>query len=212
LLASLLGGAALAAGGAESPGDAGRGAAVFAAKGCGRCHLPGDQGAGMGPALGEVRRPQGMLELAGRLWNHAPAMFAALETQGLPWPALTREEMADLAAYLQAEPTRDPRPDLFQGRVTLVRKGCLKCHTLRGEGGSAAIDLSTYHGRYESPVTWATTVWNHAPRMAAAASRLEVLYPRFSGDEMAHLFRFLQSAAATAGMDREGLPRAPRGI
>jgi cytochrome c len=153
-----------------------------------------------------------MLELAGRLWNHAPAMFAAFEQQGLPWPALTREEMADLAAYLQADPSRDPAPDLFRGRATLVRKGCLKCHRLRGEGGSAAIELSTYHGRYESPVTWAATVWNHAPRMAAVAARLDVLSPRFSGDEMAHLFRFLQSAAATAGRDREESSEPSRGI
>jgi cytochrome c551/c552 len=197
LLAATLTAVALAsaARAAEPPGDAGRGAAVFTAKGCGRCHLPSDRGPGMGPALGEVRRPQGTLELSGRLWNHAPAMFAAFEKQGLPWPEMTREEMADLAAYLQANPTRDPAPDLFRGRATLVRKGCLKCHRLQGEGGSAAIELAAYHGRYDSPMTWATAVWNHAPRMAAVAARLDVLYPRFSGDEMAHLFHFLQNAA-----------------
>jgi cytochrome c551/c552 len=197
LLAATLTGTVLAtaARGAEPPGDAGRGAAVFTAKGCGRCHLPGDRGPGMGPVLGEVRRPQGTLELAGRLWNHAPAMFAAFANQGLPWPGMTREEMADLGAYLQADRTRDPAPDLFRGRAVLVRKGCLKCHRLQGEGGSAAIELAADHDRYDSPVTWATTVWNHAPRMAAAAARLDVLYPRFSGEEMAYLFHFLQSAA-----------------
>jgi hypothetical protein len=36
--------------------------------------------------------------------------------------------------------------------------------------------------------------------MAADAARLGVLYPRFSGDEMAHLVEFLR--AATAGAPR----------
>jgi cytochrome c len=140
-----------------------------------------------------------MLELGGRLWNHAPGMFAAFAKEGLQWPDLTPEQMADLAAYLQAEPSRDPAPDLVQGHATLVRKGCLKCHRLRGEGGPVAIELTTYQGRYESPVAWATTVWNHAPRMAAAAARLDLRHPRFAGDEMANLFAFLRSAAAGAG-------------
>jgi len=193
--ATVLGGAARAA---DAPGDAARGAAVFTVTGCGRCHFPSERGQGMGPALGEIRRRQGMLELSGRLWNHAPGMFAAFETQGLRWPVMTREQMADLAAYLEADASRDPAPDLFRGRVVLVRKACLKCHRLAGEGGSTAIELTTDPGRYDSPTGWATAVWNHAPRMAAVAAQLDVLYPRFSGDEMAHLFGFLKSAAVAA--------------
>jgi mono/diheme cytochrome c family protein len=195
LLAGLLAAGAWAA---EPPGDATRGAALFTVKGCGRCHVPGERGQGMGPALSAIRRPQGMLELSGRLWNHAPGMFAAFATEGLQWPDLTPEQMADLAAYLQAEPSRDPAPDLFKGRVTLVHKGCLKCHRLQGEGGPVAIELTTDHGRYESPIRWAATVWNHAPRMATLSAQLDVLYPRFSGDEMANLFEFLKSTAAAA--------------
>jgi cytochrome c2 len=180
---------------AETPGDAGRGRAVFEQKQCARCHLPRGQ-QGVGPPLQDVRRPQGALELAGRLWNHAPAMFAVLTREGLEWPRITEEEMADLLAYLQADPSRDPAPDLFQGQVVLVRKGCLKCHRLRGEGGTVGIELTRYHRGYASPVAWATTIWNHSPRMAAQAARLGLLYPRCTGDEMVNLFGFLKSAAA----------------
>lgn len=200
LVALLLGGTVLALAGAaaaaQSVGDAARGRAVFDQKGCGRCHRPRDATQGMGPSLEVIGRPQGVLQLAGRLWNHVPAMFATVEREGSRWPEMTREQMADLMAYLQADPARDPTPDLAQGQVVLVRKGCLKCHRLRGEGGSVAIEFTTYHGRYESTVGWAVTVWSHAPRMAGHAARLGVLYPRFSGDEMAQLFEFLRSAAA----------------
>jgi len=183
---------------ADVPGDPARGRALFEEKHCARCHLPREQGRGMGPPLEVVRHPQGMLELAGRLWNHAPAMLASLGQQGLGWPALSATQMADLAAYLQADPARDPKPDLLQGQATLVRKGCLKCHRLNGEGGTVAIELTRYPGGYQSPVGWATSVWSHAPGMADQAERLGVLYPRFTGDEMTNLVAFLRSAAATA--------------
>ena len=197
-LAPCVAAVALAAPAADAPGDAGLGRAIFEGKGCGRCHLPQGQEQGMGPALEVIRRPQGAFQLAGRLWNHAPGMFATFEKEGLKWPEMAREQMADLMAYLMAEPSRDPAPDLFQGGVMVIRKGCLKCHQLQGEGSSAAIDLIRYHGRYESPVTWATTVWNHSPKMAGLAARSGILYPRFSGNEMGNLVEFLRGAAVAS--------------
>jgi hypothetical protein len=125
-------------------------------------------------------------------------MFAVYEKEGLRCPEMAQPEMADLMAYLGADPRRDPAPDLFQGQVMLVRKGCLKCHRLRKEGGSVGIELTQYHRGYDSPVGWATTVWNHAPRMAGHTERLGILYPRFAGDEMVNLLGLLRSAAASA--------------
>jgi mono/diheme cytochrome c family protein len=149
----------------------------------------------MGPALETIRRPQGTLQLAGRFWNHVPAMFAALEKQGLAWPELRREEMADLMAYFQAEPGRDPAPDLVRGQATLVHKGCLKCHRLRGEGGAMASELADDPARYESPIAWAAAIWKHSPRMAGRVAGVGLLYPRFAGDEMGNLVGFLRSVA-----------------
>jgi len=197
LLAAWFGAALLAAGPpaeAQAPGDVARGRAIFEQKQCARCHQPGGQ-AGLGPALEEVRRPQGGLELAGRIWNHAPVMFALLRQQGLDWPQIGAAEMADLMAYLRADPARDPAPDLQQGQVLLIRKGCLKCHRLRGEGGSVGIEFTRYHAGYQSPVAWATTIWNHSSRMAGHSARMGVLYPRFTGDEMVNLFGFLKGSA-----------------
>lgn len=200
LLVSVGVGAAGVARAADPTGDPARGRGIFEAKGCARCHVPLGQGAGVGvgPPLEVVRRPQGVIELAGRLWNHAPGMFGLFKREGLTWPDLTPEQMADLMTYLQAERRRDPPPDRFRGQIVLVHKGCLKCHRLRGEGGSVAIELTTYQGGYESPLAWATTIWNHAPRMAGLAAALGVLYPRFAGDEMGHLVEFLRSTAAAA--------------
>lgn len=179
---------------AEAPGDAERGQAVFAARQCVRCHAPRGQPS-VGPVVEELRRPQGAYELAGRFWNHAPAMFTTVMREGIAWPEISPAEMVDLMAYLRADPSRDPAPDLAQGHILLVGKGCLKCHRYRGEGGRIAEELTRAHPGYESPVTWAAAVWKHAPRMAEEAGRIGVPYPRFTGEEMGNLVGLLRSTA-----------------
>jgi cytochrome c553 len=167
---------------------------VFETKRCGACHVAGRRQDGA-PALEELRRPQGAFELAGRLWNHVPAMFALLASEGLAWPEITLTEMAGLLAYLGGDTRRDPAPEPVKGQVALLRKGCLKCHSLRGEGGRIAPDLAGRRAAYESPAAWAATMWVHTPRMAARAAEVGVLYPRFAGEEMGNLVGFLRSAA-----------------
>lgn len=178
---------------AQAPGDAERGRTIFSAKQCVRCHAAAGQQL-VGPPVEQLRRPQGAYELAGRLWNHAPAMFATLRQEGYAWPEISAAEMADLMAYLLADPTRDPAPDISRGQTLMLRKGCLKCHRFRGEGGLVAVELTQPRPGYGSAVLWAAAIWSHAPGMAEEAKRMGVLYPRFSGEEMGNLVGFLRSA------------------
>ncbi len=193
LAAALLGGLWLAPGAGAQPGDAGRGREVFTAKRCARCHLPRGE-RGIGPPLEEIRRRQGAYELAGRFWNHAPGMFTILAHERIEWPRFSAPEMADLMAYLGADPARDGTPDLRKGQLALVAKGCLKCHRFGPDGARLAPDLAGKPERYAPAAVWAATLWAHTPRMAAMAIERAVLYPRFSGSEMADLMGFLRSA------------------
>ena len=186
----VLGAAAVAT--AEPPGDAGRGREAFTAKSCVRCHVPRGQ-TSMGPVLEELRRPQGAFVLAGRLWNHAPAMFTALKVEGLAWPVIDEGEMLHLMAYLRADAGRDPSPQPRRGQLILVAKGCLKCHRFQGEGAHVAGDLAERREDYAPPERWASKVWSHTPRIAQKAIERGVPYPRFTGDEMAHLIGFLRT-------------------
>jgi cytochrome c2 len=187
--------AALGEAAAQPPGDATRGQQVFASKQCAHCHRPGEPKE-IGPPLGELRRPQGAYELAGRLWNHAPAMFTALKHEGLAWPVIDEGEMANLMAYLLADIARDATPDPRRGQLVLVAKGCLKCHRFRGEGANIAGDLAARREDYAPPERWASTVWSHTPRIAQKAIERGIPYPRFTGDEMAHLIGFLRTGGA----------------
>jgi cytochrome c2 len=190
---------------AEPPADAERGRALFAAKQCDRCHVAGG-GAGFGPGIDDLRRPQGRLELVGRLWNHVPAMWTTVREQGLRWPDINVGEMADLMTYLLADDARDARSDPAKGQVVLMRKGCLKCHSYRREGGGIQPDLAVPRPDYASSTAWAVTMWTHTPRMVSASTVFRVPYPRFSGDEMANLVGFLRSA----GVSPPAGPNVPR--
>ncbi len=197
LAAFVIGGGLVAAvlpAAAELPGNPSRGEALFASKQCAHCHKPQGERA-LGPPIEELRQRQGVLGLIGRLWNHAPAMVGVLEYEGIRWPEINAAEMGDLMAYLRADFVLDQPADLFAGQVTLVKTGCLKCHRLRGEGGSVAIELTKYQGGYESPVVWAVSIWNHSPRMKEDAVRMGVFYPRFTGEEMANLYGYLRKVA-----------------
>jgi cytochrome c2 len=179
------------------------GRAVFAEKQCDRCHRPtGEQGSG--PALEDLRRPQGAMELAGRLWNHVPGMLTTLSQAGMEWPRIDAAQMDALMAYLQASPSRDAAPDASRGQTVLIRKGCLKCHRFKREGGRVEPDLAEPRADYESPPAWAAAMWTHTPRMAEMARSRGVAYPRFSGPEMGNLVGFLRSAAGPPAGKKPG--------
>lgn len=184
--------AALTPRAARADGHDTQGRRVFEAKRCGQCHVPGGRESGM-PALEELRRPQGAWHLAGRLWNHGPAMFTALSSQAVPWPAFTIEEMTVLMVYLGVNPAADPAPDPQRGLAALVQKGCLKCHALGGEGARIAPALESRADAFTSPAVWAARIWRHTPAMAAAAMAHGINYPRFTGHEMAQLVAYLKS-------------------
>ena len=60
---------------AEPPeGNREQGRRLFEEKGCIQCHVPPGKPKDIGPPLATLQRRQGLLELAGRLWNHVPAM------------------------------------------------------------------------------------------------------------------------------------------
>ncbi len=99
-------------------------------------------------------------------------------------------------------PARDPAPDFLKGHLLLLRKGCLKCHSLAREGGRVEPDLAEPRANYDSGAAWAAAMWTHTPGMAAMAAQKGIPYPRFSGEEMGNLVGFLRHAAATTPQRR----------
>ena len=85
----------------ETEGDSVAGAAVFRSKGCAACHRP-DSGVAVGPDLAHSPVVAAPMRLAAAMWNHAPAMYQAMQSRTVEWPRFERNEMRDLSVYLRS--------------------------------------------------------------------------------------------------------------
>jgi len=85
----------------ETAGNAAVGKALFASKGCSRCHdLEGKPS--VGPNLTESEAVRTPMALATAMWNHAPSMYRHTREAGILWPRFQGNEMRDLASYLRS--------------------------------------------------------------------------------------------------------------
>jgi mono/diheme cytochrome c family protein len=166
----------------RSAGDPVRGGRLFTAKGCARCHavLEGG-GGGIGPDLGQAELRGSVTQLAGRMWNHWPAMAEAMGALGMASPTFKGEEVADVFAYLFITRYEGRPGDLARGRTGYRQKGCVVCHGEAGEGVSAP-PLKGMAG--ESKEQIAQRMWNHAPQMRERMGTHQIPWPRVDAEEL----------------------------
>ncbi len=179
----------------KSAGDPDKGRAVFAAKGCQRCHGLFGQGGGLGPDLGNAELRGSVTQLAGRMWNHWPAMSGAMQAIGMSTPKFKNEELADLFAFLFISRYAATSATDQSGAAVYARAGCASCHGVRGEGavGPALAKLTTG----ESKEHIAQRMWNLAPQMRSRMAERRMPWPRVRSDELAVLIRFLSEGFPT---------------
>ncbi len=185
------------------PGRADEGRRLFVVKRCVECHGTGAQGGRVGPRLAERRLHLALSEFAVTMWNKAPAMMAAMKTQGVSVTQLRADEMADLLAYLEAIQYFAPPGDPRRGRELATSKGCFGCHRAGFEEGKLAGDLPGVTG-VDSPAVLIPALWNHA----LVAERLgegqpKVPWPEFRANEMADLVAFLHRMGVEGGKTPE---------
>src|SRR5258705_2938270 len=83
--------------------DSQRGERLFQSEGCIQCHSIEGKGGKIAPDLGKrIDRDYTPASLASMMWNHAPAMWTAIEQQGIGRPSLSEQAAADLFAYFYA--------------------------------------------------------------------------------------------------------------
>jgi mono/diheme cytochrome c family protein len=179
------------------PGSPNRGKRLFQERGCLRCHAVRGVGGREGPDLG---RPAGefvrsVSHLAGLLWNHGPEMWSTMQRRGVPLPILSKEDMADLIAYLYFINYFDKPGDPTRGERLFTEKQCSQCHAIRGKGGVVGPDLTAVPG-LDSPITMVAEMWNHAPYMDLAMRGKRIPWPRFQTGDVADILEYLLSVRA----------------
>lgn len=182
----------------DEPGDAARGRYLFHEKGCSLCHRPSGKGKEGEPGLDQFPQNLSPVFLSQTIWNHGPVMMANMVKLGIKWPLFEGTEMMDLLEYIKTS-ARGPKEAAFiapgnpaEGRNVFVRKGCIQCHAIRGEGGKGGEDL----GRkavvfYKSLTRIASSMWNKGPSVLAKMAHPKTGIPTFSPKEMADLLAYL---------------------
>jgi cytochrome c2 len=80
--------------------------------------------------------------------------------------------------------------DPLAGRQVFLQKGCQKCHSIWGEGGTLGPDLGKA-GVWHSVMQLAGVLWNHSPEMIEKMRERRIPRPTISTEEMADLAAFL---------------------
>lgn len=173
------------------PGTPERGKRLLVEKGCARCHAPAGGLARRAPPLEAMTHRGSLTEFAGRMWNHGPQMWTAMEQQGMASPRLSGQDTADIVAHLFTRRYFERSPgDAARGRRLLDRKGCLGCHSLHGKGGKVAPDLASANV-VASPAGQVAALWNQGRFMETEARRRGTPWPRLTAQELADLVTYL---------------------
>lgn len=178
-------------------GNPQEGSLVFRAKGCIRCHSVNGEGGKVGPDLGLMKSGQSTLpQLVTAMWNHAPQMWARMQADGIRYPALSYDEVADLLAYLYLSRHMDGPGDPARGSDLFSARGCMHCHAIRGLGGKIGPDLATA-GDLSGPMDWTGALWNHASGMRRATEHERIAWPQFQDHELRDLYAYARQNAVT---------------
>ena len=178
----------------QSAGDPENGERLFKVKGCSRCHSIFGSRPQLGPDLGSGELRGSVTQIAGRMWNHWPAMAQAMERMGMARPQFEDDDLADLFAYIFIARYQGPAGNPRRGETVYAAKGCAICHRPDGTG---EIGPSLRQIAAESKETIMQRMWNHGPRMWVVMQERQIPWPRFEPDELAALLDFLRAGWET---------------
>ena len=80
--------------------------------------------------------------------------------------------------------------DPSRGGQLFVSKGCVKCHTVQGEGGKTGPDLGII-GPDSTQLELAAEIWNHTPSMISGMEHEGIAKPTLTGQEFTEITAYL---------------------
>lgn len=170
-----------------------RGERLFTALSCIGCHSLNGQGGRVGPDLGRVVdrnfTPAG---LASTMWNHAPAMWAAMRERGVRSGDLDEQAAADLFAYFFSARFFEKPGDAGRGKRLFSAKHCADCHGLTGAKLAAAKPVFQWESRGE-PVALVNAMWNHAATMRQEFTQRKLAWPELTSQDLTDVLVYVRN-------------------
>jgi mono/diheme cytochrome c family protein len=174
--------------------DFDRGWNVFREKSCVACHAIRSVGRHVGPDLGPGREmPPTVVQLAGSIWNHSPAMWQTMEHMHIERSAMLDREMADLVAFFYSFRYVEPGGSAKVGELLFETRGCSRCHGQHAMGTPQGPRLLG-RGRNYNCVVLATALWRHGPSMYRSTQNLGLPWPSLAETDVGDLITFLNTA------------------
>jgi cytochrome c2 len=181
------------------PGNEYKGKKLLKSKGCLSCHKFGGVGEDIGPDISDKEEYLSPIALLETMWNHGPNMMGLFEKYDIKRPEFKGNEIVDIAVAIRSymSPTKVPvgsfdLGDQVKGKKLSAEKGCLHCHSIRGEGGTLGSDFIEIDFNY-SITQIAGNMWNHGPKMWEIMKDEDISFPTFDKGEMADIIAYLYS-------------------
>lgn len=201
LLTALLGLLAASTGvrAANIGADSGRGEQVFERLSCVQCHSVNGKGSKAAPDLGQrVDRGFTPATLAATMWNHAPGMWAAMQTRHIAPGELDEQAAQDLMAFFYSARFFEQPGDAGRGKRAFESRGCQGCHAQNAVGGAKAKPPSEWDSLAD-PVALVEAMWNHRVEMQAASAGKGAPSPQITAQELTDMLVYLRNLPGSRG-------------
>lgn len=200
-------------GAGEFIADSTRGAKLFETLQCVECHTVGGKGGKIGPDLGKIiDRDFTPASLAATMWNHAPAMWAAMNARNIQPGDVNAQAARDLYAYFYSTRFFDKPGDAGRGKRAFAERGCTKCHGLTEVAKPMVKPVSQWEV-IDNPVALAQVMWNHRQYMMDETGAAKVKWPELSAQDLTDILVYVRhlpnppskAPVFTIGTDHDGV-------
>jgi cytochrome c2 len=129
------------------------------------------------------------------MWNHAPAMWAAMRERNIRAGDLNEQGAADLFAYFYSARFFERPGDAGRGKSLFSENHCTDCHGLMEAKVPEAKPVAEWESLGQ-PMTLVNAMWNHAATMRPEFVKRKLHWPVLSAEDLTDILVYLRGLPA----------------